>query len=80
MNKNQIYSLWPIYIGEFYNPEHQEIKDDLINFFSEYEKKNPKGREGLNKENINLYESKYDLHHEKSESLSKLFNFLQNAF
>ena len=39
MNKNQIYSLWPIYIGEFYNPEHQEIKDDLINFFSEYEKK-----------------------------------------
>tara|TARA_B100000242_G_scaffold262102_1_gene208300 strand:- start:92 stop:742 length:651 start_codon:yes stop_codon:yes gene_type:complete len=80
MNKNQIYSLWPIYIGEFYNPEHQEIKDDLINFFSEYEKKNPQGREGINKENINLYESKYDLHHEKSESLSKLFNFFAKCF
>ena len=61
MNKNQIYSLWPIYIGEFYNPEHQEIKDDLINFFSEYEKKNPKGREIGIAYNISI--NKYGAHH-----------------
>jgi hypothetical protein len=80
MTKNQIYSLWPIYIGEFHNPEHQEIKDDLIKFFTEYEKINPKGRDGQNKENYNLYESNYDLHHQKNDSLSKLLNFIAKCF
>ena len=47
MNKNKIHSLWPIFIGEFHNQNHQETKKDLIKFFKEYEIKNKKSREGL---------------------------------
>ena len=32
MTKNTITKLWPIYIGEFINPEHSEIKNGLIDF------------------------------------------------
>ena len=35
----KIHNVWPINIGEFFNPEHVLIKDELINFFKEYEKK-----------------------------------------
>ena len=37
----KIHNVWPINIGEFFNPEHVLIKDELINFFKEYEKMYP---------------------------------------
>ena len=82
-NENKIHTMWPIYIGEFFNPEHEEIKDDLIEFFKEYEKKNPKSR--INKtgdpvENYNLYESQYNLHQEKNPAFEKLLNFISMGF
>ena len=46
MNKNKIHSLWPIFVGEFHNPNHQEVKKDLIEFFKEYEANNENSREG----------------------------------
>ena len=39
MTKNTLFQYWPVYIGEFYNTEHGNIKKDLINFFKDYEKK-----------------------------------------
>ena len=36
MYKNTITKLWPIYIGEFINTEHSEIKNGLIDFFEKY--------------------------------------------
>ena len=38
MQKNQVTLMWPTYIGEFYNPKHNEIKKDLLNFFENYKK------------------------------------------
>ena len=32
-SQNKINARWPIYIGEFHNEEHADIKDDLIKFF-----------------------------------------------
>ena len=78
MNKNKIYPLWPIFVGEFHNEEHQGIKNDLIEFFHNYEKEIKTSRVGV--ENHNLFESKYNLHKEKSESLSKVFNFIAKGF
>ena len=43
MSNNKIHNMWAIPIGEFYNPEHKEIKNDLINFFKEYENSFPEG-------------------------------------
>ena len=61
----KIHNVWPINIGEFFNPEHVLIKDELINFFKEYEKKLPEGNEQLSNKNYvgnyNLYQSKYNL-------------------
>ena len=37
--KNTIYPLWPVMVGEFYNPNHALIKNELVNFFEKYEKK-----------------------------------------
>ena len=31
--KNTIYPLWPVMVGEFYNPNHALIKNELVNFF-----------------------------------------------
>ena len=42
MSKNSIDVLWPTFVGKFYNPEHLEIKDGLIKFFDEYQKKKSK--------------------------------------
>jgi len=78
MSENKIHPLWPIFIGEFHNSKHQEIKKDLINFFQKYEKENKNSREGT--ENFNLYESNYNLHKEKNESLSKVINFIAESF
>ena len=52
---NKIDINWPTYIAKFSNPDHIEIKSDLINFFEDYIKKNPNGRKSG--ENLKLYES-----------------------
>ena len=36
---NKIDINWPTYIAKFSNPNHIEIKNDLINFFEDYIKK-----------------------------------------
>jgi hypothetical protein len=63
MGENKIHTLWPLFIGEFHNQNHQEVKTDLIEFFQQYESKNKNSREGI--ENFNLYESNYYIHKEK---------------
>lgn len=78
MSKNSIDVLWPTFVGKFYNPEHLEIKDGLIKFFDEYQKKNPKGK--LGRENVNLYESQYDLHKHENEYYKKLIQFISKSF
>ncbi len=79
-NSEKIYNLWPLYIGEFINYEHNKIKDDLIKFFNTYEKKFPEGNAQLNEKdyvgNYNLYQSKYDLHNEDNKNLKELFKFI----
>ena len=72
--KNNIDVLWPTLIGRFINPDHQEIKDGLIKFFEDYQKRDPKGK--LGRENHNLYESHYDLHKHDNEYFKKLLKFL----
>ena len=37
MNKDTIYPLWPIMVGQFHNPDHQKIKKELVKFFQNYE-------------------------------------------
>ena len=80
MTKNNLYQFWPVVIGQFYNGEHDKIKDDLIDFFKDYEKKNPKGNEQLNDKsytgNHNLYQSTYKLHNEKNDALHKVLKFI----
>ena len=78
MNENRIYPLFPILVGEYYNQNHQEIKKELIHFFQKYEEENNKSREGV--ENYNLFESKYNLHQEKNEALTKILNFIAKGF
>jgi len=29
---NKIHRLWPTSVGEFFNPDHQKIRDKLIDF------------------------------------------------
>jgi uncharacterized protein (TIGR02466 family) len=75
--QSKLHKLWPTCIGEFYNPNHNEIKDDLLNYFSDYMKKNPNSRKAG--ENHNLYESEYNLHTLGNESFKKLLFFISNA-
>ena len=71
MNKeNKIHKVWPIHIGEFYNPDHEEIKSDLIAYFKEYIKNKPGGRKAS--ENYNLFESEYNLHSQSNPTFNKL--------
>ena len=76
-NKNTLSRLWPVLIGEFHNAEHKLIKNDLLSYFDEYEKKNPVSRKSG--ENYKLYESKYNLHTEGNEHFKKLINFIANC-
>lgn len=78
MNKDTIYPLWPIKVGQFHNPDHQIIKKDLVKFFQNYENENNTSRVGV--ENHNLYESKYNLHLEKNDALSKVLIFMAKSF
>ena len=64
-NENHISALWPSLIGEFYNPDHEKIKGDLLNYFDDYKKNNPSRKSG---ENYKLYESDYNLHSLGNES------------
>ena len=76
-NKNTLSRLWPVLVGEFYNPDHELIKNDLINYFDEYIKNNPNSRKSG--ENYKLYEHKYNLHTEGNEYFKKLINFIANC-
>ena len=77
--KDHFTYLWPTLFGSFYNPNHFEIKDELINYIEEYKKNNPAGRKSG--ENFKLYESNYDLHLQKNEALNNLFkNFMVKSF
>lgn len=84
MTNNKIHNMWPIQIGEFYNPEHDEIKDELVNFFKDYENKFPEGNLDRSSkgsyENHDLYESKYNLHEQQNSTFSKLLKFISQAF
>ena len=75
--ENRLSKLWSVFIGEFYNPDHDLIKKDLINYFDEYMKKNPNSRRGG--ENLKLYESDYNLHSQNNEHFKKLINFIANG-
>ena len=72
--KNRLNKLWSVYIGEFYNSNHDSIKSDLINYFKEYMKKNPNSRRGG--ENYKLYESGYNLHALDNKHFKKLISFI----
>ncbi|MDC0163738.1 2OG-Fe(II) oxygenase family protein [Candidatus Pelagibacter sp.] len=78
--KNTIYPLWPVMVGEFYNPNHALIKNELVNFFEEYEKKRPLGNSQLNDKNYsgnyNLYQSDYNLHNEENTALQNVLKFI----
>ena len=93
MRKNQVTLMWPTYIGEFYNPKHNEIKKDLLNFFENYKKNNENSRkggtvhspdDGIEKEKYkidqDLYMSKYDLHLEKDKTYQDLMGFISQGF
>ena len=93
MRKNQVTLMWPTYIGEFYNPKHDEIKKDLLKFFEDYKKNNENSRKGgtvhspddsIEKENYkidqDLYMSKYDLHSEKNKTYQDLMSFISQGF
>jgi len=64
---NKIHRLWPTPVGGFFNPDHQKIRDKLIDFFEDYKTQNPKSKKGI--ENINLY-----------ESYTKLIHFIAGCF
>ena len=74
--KDNIMLLWPTPIGVFYNDNHYAIKNDLIDFFENYKNNNPNSKKG--DENINLYESNYNIHKLNNPSYEKLMFFLQN--
>ena len=77
--ENKVHSMWPTFIGEFHNPNHSEIKDDLIIFFKDYMKNNS-SRKNLG-ENFKLFESEYDLHNYKNPAFTKLLNdFIMKGF
>ena len=75
--KNEILKYWPTFVGEFYNPDHDQIKKKLLVYFEDYKKKQATSRRG--NENFNLYESRYDLHKDNNEDLQKVFHFISKG-
>ena len=75
--KNKIMRHWSTVVGEFYNPDHDQIKKKLLTFFEDYKKKYPSSRKGG--ENFNLYESRYDLHQEINQDLQKVLQFISKG-
>ena len=79
MKQNSIFNLWPTFVGEFHNPDHDKIKNGLIEFFKEY-KKNDKGGERSNRgENYKLYESSHNLHSSENVYFKSLIQFIAQA-
>ena len=77
--QNNFKYLQPTLFGSFYNPDHSSIKEKLISYFEEYKKNNPNGRRSG--ENYKLYESNYNLHLQKNETIDNLFkNFVAKSF
>ena len=74
---HHINALWPTLVGEFYNTEHEKIKNNLLSYFNKYMKNNPSNKSG---ENYKLYESKYDLHLEGNKDFTKLIKFMSDSF
>ena len=72
-SEDQIESLWPITLGSFINKDHHKIKNGLLNFFEDYEKKNT-SKKGA--ENSNLFESAYDIHLKKNKFFNELLYFI----
>ncbi len=81
--KGKINTFWPSIIGEFQNEDHEKIKEELMNYFSDYEKENPKGNKQLQDKNYvgnyNLYQSDYDLHSTQNQTLKTLFGYIGNC-
>ena len=75
--ENEILKYWPTFVGEFYNPDHNQIKKKLLVYFEDYKKKQTTSRRG--NENFNLYESRYDLHKDNNEDLQKVFHFISKG-
>ena len=78
--KGKINTFWPSFIGEFQNENHSLIKKDLLNYFDNYEKKNPKGNKQLQDDNYvgnyNLYQSDYNLHTTENKTIKSLFGYI----
>ena len=69
---------WSTVVGEFYNPDHDQIKKKTVNIFLKIiKKKYPSSRKG--DENFNLYESRYDLHQESNQDLQKVLQFISKC-
>ena len=75
--KNEITRNWSTVVGEFYNPDHDQIKKKLLTFFEDYKKKHPASRKS--NENFNLYESRYNLHQESNQDLQKVLRFISGG-
>ena len=73
---HHISALWPTFVGEFYNPEHEKIKQNLLDYFDSYMKNNPSNKSGVN---YKLYESEYNLHLEGNKYFTKLINFITGS-
>ena len=74
---HHINAVWPTFIGEFFNPEHETIKNNLINYFEDYMKRNPSNKSG---ENYKLFESQYNLHLKHNKDFMKLIKFISDGF
>ena len=75
--KNKIIRHWSTVVGEFYNPDHDQIKKKLLVFFEDYKKKQSSSRKS--NENFNLYESRYNLHQESNQDLQKVLRFISGG-
>jgi len=75
--KYSIKSFWPNNIGRFENPNHKEIKNEILLYINDYIKNNSSRRGG---ENLNLFESNYNIHKSENESIKKLVKFISNSF
>ena len=75
--KNEIKKYWSTVVGEFYNPDHDQIKKKLLVFFEDYKKKQSSSRKS--NENFNLYESRYNLHQESNQDLQKVLRFISGG-
>ena len=92
MTSDRISMIWPTYIGEFYNPDHNDIKDDILKFFQEYKDNNKNNRSAgtvispndkTNKENFKIDEAVFisggDLHLKNNDSYQKLMKFISKS-